>query len=216
MQMFIPSVLSALEALLKGPVWLLRKVISIFYGRRESSPPPIPSSALCSLSDSPYESAHSQNQRSYERTHSQQQRSTYHAYPPPHPASAHQPPSQHKPYQPHRQPSVRFPAQPTPPVSPDVIPVATEPVRSHIPQRSRRFSGPELATSNDQPHRQPSVRFPAQPTPPVSPDVTPVATEPVRSHIPQVCLSMIYLAVLSIHLFDTAITSFFFACKSTR
>ncbi|KAG1858906.1 hypothetical protein F4604DRAFT_1170632 [Suillus subluteus] len=141
MQMkFIPSVLSALKALLKVPTWLLWKVISIFFGRREyplpPPPPPIPSSALCSPSDSPYDSAHSLHQISYECTRSQQQQST-------------------------------------PPVSPDVAPV-TEPAQSHTPQRSRRFSGPELAT---EPHRQPSVPFPAQPTPLVSPDVAPV-TDP--------------------------------------
>lgn len=62
MQRFIPSVLLALEALLKGPKWLLYKVISIFFGSKKSPPPPppVPSLALQSLSDSPYESAHSQ------------------------------------------------------------------------------------------------------------------------------------------------------------
>ncbi|KAG2038133.1 hypothetical protein BDR03DRAFT_1091372 [Suillus americanus] len=124
MQMkFIPSVLLALKALLKGPTWLLQKVISIFFGRREYPlPPPPPSSALCSPSDSPYQSAHLLHQRSYEYTRSQQQQST-------------------------------------PPVFPDVAPV-TEPAQSHTPQRSRRFSGPELAT------RAPEV------------DVTPVVIDP--------------------------------------
>ncbi|KAG1890289.1 hypothetical protein F4604DRAFT_657694 [Suillus subluteus] len=158
MQKFIPSVLSALVALLKGSTSLLWKVISIFSSRRESPPPPpIPSSASYSLSDSPYESAHSQHQRSYELTRSQQQRKTRHLYPPPRPVaehsqspSAHQSPSQYTPYRPNSQPSVRFPAEPTHPVSPDV----------------------------------PSV------------------TEPIRSHIPQVCLSMIHLTVLSTHLFE--------------
>ncbi|KAG2043488.1 hypothetical protein BDR03DRAFT_941546 [Suillus americanus] len=157
MQKFIPSVLSALLALLKGSTSLLWKVISIFSSRRRSpSPPPIPSSASYSLSDLPYESAHSQHQRLYERTRLQQQRLTHHPYPPSRPVaeysrfpSAHQSPSQYTPYQPN-------------------------------PQR---------------------VRFPAQPTPPVSPDV-PLVTEPVRSHIPQVCLSMIHLEVLSTHLVE--------------
>ncbi|KAG1816053.1 uncharacterized protein BJ212DRAFT_208632 [Suillus subaureus] len=82
--MSISSVLSILEALLKGPVWMLRKVFSIFFGRKESPPLPTQSVALCSLSDSPYDL--------------QPQRSTY---PPPRPAAeysqsppAHQSPSQ--------------------------------------------------------------------------------------------------------------------------
>ncbi|KAG2146397.1 uncharacterized protein EDB93DRAFT_473684 [Suillus bovinus] len=164
MQMFIPTVLSALEALLKGPMWLLRKAISIFFGKRESPPPPVPSPALTSPSDSPYKSVHSQPQRSYERTQSQQQTSTYNLYPPPRRVteysqspsaqqpsvhrsqSAHQSPSQHTPYQPHRQQSVRLPPQPTPLIFPDVAPV-NEPSQSDIPQRPRRVSGPELLTS---------------------------------------------------------------------
>ncbi|KAG1870127.1 hypothetical protein DFJ58DRAFT_764795 [Suillus subalutaceus] len=101
---------------------------------------------------------------------------------------------------PNRQPSVRFPAQPTPPVSPDV-PSVTKPVRSHITQ------SPSQHTPY-QPDRQPSARLPAQPTLPTSFDVDPV-TEPVRSHIPRVCPNILYLALLSTHLFDTAITSFF-------
>ncbi|KAG1818706.1 uncharacterized protein BJ212DRAFT_104405 [Suillus subaureus] len=117
---FIPSVLSALKALLKGSIWFLCKVISIFFGRREyplpPPPPPIPSSALYSPSDLPYESAHPLHRRSYERTRLQQQ-------------------------------------QRAPPVSPNVT-IVTEPAQSHIPQRSRRSSGPELAT---EPRRQPSV-----------------------------------------------------------
>ncbi|KAG1885144.1 hypothetical protein F4604DRAFT_153365 [Suillus subluteus] len=126
--------------------------------------PPPPSHPATKYSQSP----------SVHQSPSQQQGSTYHLYPPPHPAtkhsqspSAHQSPLQHTSYQPHRQPSVRLPALPTPPVSPDVVPV-TEPVRCHIPQ----------------PHRQQSVQFPAQLSPPVSLDVAAV-TEPVRSDIPQ-------------------------------
>ncbi|KAG1813737.1 hypothetical protein EV424DRAFT_1416214 [Suillus variegatus] len=140
MQMFIPSVLSALEALLKGPTWLLRIVISIFFGRQKPPRPPIQPRTSISESDSPYEITHSRPQRSYERTHSQQQGSTHHWYPPLRPAAeyrqspsasthqsppAHQLPSQHTPYQSHRQPS---------------------PIRNDIPQRSRRPSGPELLT----------------------------------------------------------------------
>ncbi|KAG2148596.1 hypothetical protein BD769DRAFT_576855 [Suillus cothurnatus] len=204
MQMFIPSILSLFGALLKGPAWLLQKVISVFFGRKEPPPLPTQSAASCSLSDSPYvyESAHSQHQGSYERTRSQPQRSTYppprsaaehpqspsahqspsqqrSTYPPLRPAAEHsqssfayQSPLQYTPRQPHRQPSVRTPAQRTPSVSPSVAPVIG-PVRSHIPQDIR-----------SQPHRQPSVRIPARHTSPVSPDVTPV-TEPVRSQIPQ-------------------------------
>jgi hypothetical protein len=43
--------------------------------------------------------------------------------------------------------------------------------------------------------------------------------EPVQSRISQVCLSMIHLAVLSTHLFDTAIASCFWTritYKSSR
>lgn len=60
-------------------------------------------------------------------------------------SSPHRSPSQYTTYQSDRQPTVRFPAEPTPPVSPDVAPV-TKPVRGHIPRRLRRSSGPELAT----------------------------------------------------------------------
>ncbi|KAG1752990.1 hypothetical protein EDB19DRAFT_2035542 [Suillus lakei] len=234
--MFIPSVQSALEALLKGPTWLLWKVVSIFFSRRGSPPPPIPSSDLRSVSDSPYETTHQESyslsDSQYERVHSQQQGSyhpypplarpaakysqppsahqspsqqrsyhpdpkprptaeysqspsahqsssqqrsyrpdppprpaaeysqspsahqspsqqrPYHPDPPPRPAaeysqspSAHQSPSQQSPHQPRRKPSVRFPTTPASFVPPDVAPVI-----SHTPQRSRRISGPELAT----------------------------------------------------------------------
>ncbi|KAG2146396.1 uncharacterized protein EDB93DRAFT_473631 [Suillus bovinus] len=169
MQMFIPSVISALKALLKGPMWLLQKAISIFLSRRKSSPPPRSSPALISPSDSPYKSVHSQHQKSYERTELQQQTSTYHLYPPPRRVteysqsssahqlsvhrsqsahqspSVHQSPSQHTPHQPHRQTSVRLPPQPTPLIFPDVAPV-NEPSQSDIPQRPRRISRPGLIT----------------------------------------------------------------------
>ncbi|KAG2750763.1 hypothetical protein P692DRAFT_20801486 [Suillus brevipes Sb2] len=179
---FISSALSALEALLKAPIWLVRKVISIFFGKSPSPPTPPVGSHSSSPSDSPYtETAHSQPQRSHERTQSQrQQRSTYHPYPPPRPTTEHSESahSQHQrshertqsqrqrstdlPYpQPRPAPSVRLPAQPTPPQPPS--------------------------------HHQPSVRLPAQPTPPVAPNVSPVV-EPLQSRIPQVCLSVINLA----------------------
>ncbi|KAG2043491.1 hypothetical protein BDR03DRAFT_422434 [Suillus americanus] len=207
MQMSIPSVLSVLQAILKCPAWLLQKLFSIFSGSRESPLPPKQSVPLCSLSDSPYvdESAHSQRQRSYEHAHPQPQRSTY---PPLRPAAgysqsppAHQSPSQQTPSQPYRQQSVRLAAQRTPPVPPDVAPV-TEPIRSYIPQYSQSPSI-TLQYTPYQPHHQPSVRVPAQRTPRVSPDVqvAPV-TEPVRSHIPQVCLSTIHLPVPFTHVFE--------------
>ncbi|KAG1816050.1 uncharacterized protein BJ212DRAFT_208249 [Suillus subaureus] len=177
MQMFIPTVLSALETLLKGPTRLLWKVISIFFGSGKSPPPPpIPSLALCSLSDSPYECAHSQHQRSCECTHSQQQRLTYHLYPPPRPAakysqspSAHQPPSRHTPYQP--RPSVRLPAVRVPQV-PAVIeprerPTARAPQVSVVPvvndpheRRAARAPQVPVAPIVIDPHERPATRAP--------------------------------------------------------
>ncbi|KIK47133.1 hypothetical protein CY34DRAFT_293087 [Suillus luteus UH-Slu-Lm8-n1] len=153
---FISSALSALQALLEAPIWLVRKVISIFFGKSPSPPTPPPqrshertqSQRQQRSTYHPYppprptaersESAHSQHQRSHERTQSQRQRSTDLPYPQSRPATKYPPsPSQHTPSQPpsHRQPGVRLPAQPTPPVSPNVSPVV-EPLQSRIPQRA--------------------------------------------------------------------------------
>jgi len=53
--MFIPSVVSAIQVLLKGPAWLLQKLISIFAGWKEALPSQKPPPGVCSPSDSPYE-----------------------------------------------------------------------------------------------------------------------------------------------------------------
>ncbi|KAG1802622.1 uncharacterized protein HD556DRAFT_1488875 [Suillus plorans] len=164
--MFIPSVLSALEALLKGPTWLLRIIISIFGGKKSPRPPIQPRTSI-SESDSPYEITHLQRQRSYERTHLQQQESTHHSYPPPlRPAaeyrqspsahrssSARQPPPAHQPSSTHQSPSTHQSSSTHQP------PFAHQLPSQHTPYQS---------------HRQPSVRLPAQPTPLISPDVPPV------------------------------------------
>ncbi|KAG2111273.1 uncharacterized protein F5147DRAFT_102039 [Suillus discolor] len=172
MQMFIPSVLSALEALLKGPTWLLRIVISKFFGRKKPPRPSIQPRTAISESDSPYEITHSQRQRSFERTHSQQQGSTHHSYPPPlRPAAEYgQSPSAHQSSSARQSPSAY-----RPPSTP-----------SHQPSYTHQFpSAPQLPSQHTpyQSH-QSSVRLPAQPTPPISPDVPPVK-KPVRSDIPR-------------------------------
>ncbi|KAG0692230.1 hypothetical protein DFH29DRAFT_545266 [Suillus ampliporus] len=137
MQTFIPSVLSALEALFKCPVWLLRKVISIFSSRSESPPLQI-SSDLYSQSDLPYNAPPSQQRPHHQPRpavrHSQSQIPSQH--------SAHQTPSQHLPFQPRGQPSAQYPTRP---LVPRDVPSVAEPV-SHIPERSRRSSVPGLAT----------------------------------------------------------------------
>ncbi|KAG0706031.1 hypothetical protein DFH29DRAFT_1025658 [Suillus ampliporus] len=131
MQTFIPSVLSALEALFKCPVWLLRKVISIFSSRSESPPLQI-SSDLYSQSDLPYNAPPSQQRPHHQPRpavrHSQSQIPSQH--------SAHQTPSQHLPFQPRGQPSAQYPTRP---LVPRDVPSVAEP-------RSRRSSVPGLAT----------------------------------------------------------------------
>ncbi|KAG1760493.1 hypothetical protein EDD22DRAFT_971046 [Suillus occidentalis] len=207
MQLFIPSVLSALEALFKGPIWLVRRVISIFFSKRES--PSLPTSqsvAPSSLSDSPYGgTTRSQYQRSHERTQWQQS-STHHQYPPPRPTAEHSESaySQHQRSHEHtqRQPSSTYhpPPRPTAEHSESAY---SQHQRSYERTQSQRpgstdlpYSQPRPATTRYPPspsqytppqppsHRQPSVRLPAQPTPPVSPDVSP-EVEPLQSRIPQ-------------------------------
>ncbi|KAG1760494.1 hypothetical protein EDD22DRAFT_954869 [Suillus occidentalis] len=207
---FIPSALSALEALLKAPIWLVRKVISIFFGKSPSPPTPPVGSHSSSPSDSPYtETAHSQPQRSHGRTQSQwQQRSTYHPYPPPRPTAEHSESAHSQPQRSHertqwQQSSTHHQYPPPRPTAEHSESAYSQHQRSHEGIQSQRQRSTDLSypqphpaairypplpsqhTSSQPPsHRQPSVRLPAQPTPPVSPHVSPVV-EPLQSRIPQ-------------------------------
>ncbi|KIK47132.1 hypothetical protein CY34DRAFT_292543 [Suillus luteus UH-Slu-Lm8-n1] len=165
MQLFIPSVLSALEALLKGPIWLVRKIISIFFSRKEPPSLPTHSVALSSLSDSPYVgTAHSQHQRSpYEPTQWQQS-PTHYQYPPPPPTAEHSESA----YSQHQRSHERTQSQ---------RPGSTLPRPQ--PRPPSQYTPPQPPS-----HRQPSVRLPARAPSPVSPDVSPVV-EPLQSPIPQ-------------------------------
>ncbi|KAG0692227.1 hypothetical protein DFH29DRAFT_545199 [Suillus ampliporus] len=214
MQMFIPSVLSALEALLKCPAWLLRKVFSIFSSQSESPPPQI-SSDLCSQSDSPYEGTPSQWKPYDGQASPRRPVVEYHQTPSQHSAY---PPSQYSPYQPRRQPSAQYPTRPTPLVPRDVpsvvepyipqrprrdVPSLVEPV-SYIPQRPRHdipsVSAP-VSYIPQRPHRdvfsvaEPVSYIPQRP----HRDVSSVA-EPA-SYIPQVCPGILHL--LFTHFFNT-------------
>jgi hypothetical protein len=117
MQMFIPSVLAALQTLLKGPAWLLHKVIGIFSDWNEPLPPTLPPSY--SPSDSPYE-LHGipSQQRTYQ---SQRQISVPSQYATVNQTHNH---SQRSPYSPHHQASTLHPTR-TASLSPRDAPVAT-------------------------------------------------------------------------------------------
>ncbi|KAG1751601.1 uncharacterized protein EDB91DRAFT_615066 [Suillus paluster] len=179
----IPSLLSVLEALLKSPAWLLRKILSLFVGKTESPPLQEPSSGLYPPSDSPYEGTPSQR-KPYDR---------YRQVSPRHPAvEPYQTPSQHSdyqtpspqsPYRPRRQPSAQYPTQSAPVVPRDVLSVV-KPV-SHIPQRHRDVpSVVEPVSYIPQRHRDvPSVVEPVSYIPQRHRDV-PSVVEPV-SYIPQ-------------------------------
>ncbi|KAG1816052.1 uncharacterized protein BJ212DRAFT_1356152 [Suillus subaureus] len=182
MQMFISSVLSALETLLKGLAWLLREVIFIIFGRGESPPPPPhPSTKYPSAQGSiyhlyppppPHPSTKYSQSPSAHQSSSQQQGSTYHLYPPPppHPSTKYsQSPSAHQ--SPLQQQGSTYRLYPPPPSHPAIR--YSQYFSAHLPQYIPY-----------RPYRQQSVQFPAQLTPPVSPDVAPV-TEPLRSYIPQ-------------------------------
>ncbi|KAG1802623.1 uncharacterized protein HD556DRAFT_699881 [Suillus plorans] len=216
MQKFIGTVSSALKALLKGPAWLLWTLFSIF--KSKSRPPPVPSLGLSSLSDSPYENAHSYPPRpaaehrqspsahhpppahqspathrspAAHQTPSAHQPPSAHRSPSTHQPpsthqspSAHQPPFSHQPSSFHQSPSAHQPPFSHQPSSFYQSPSAHQPPFSHQPSSFHQSPSAHQPPPPHQPRRQPSVRFPAQPTPLVSPDVAPV-NEPVRSHIPQ-------------------------------
>jgi hypothetical protein len=120
MQTFIPSVIAALQTLLKGPAWLLQKVIAIFSGWNESVPHPIPSSYSCSPSDSPYELHGIPSQQ---RTYQSQPRISV----PAQYSTANRTHSQHSPHPPHRQARTPHPTR-TPSLAPRDVPV-TKPVK---------------------------------------------------------------------------------------
>ena len=120
MQTFIPSVVSTLNALLKGSTWLLQKVIGIFAGWGESLSSHIPSSDLYSPSDSPYELRGVPSQG--RACHPHGQISVHSQYP-----KANRTPSQHSP---HRQTSTQHPTQ-TASLAPRSAPVA-KPVKSRV------------------------------------------------------------------------------------
>ncbi|KAJ8591163.1 DUF1771-domain-containing protein [Rhizopogon salebrosus TDB-379] len=153
MQTFVPSVLAALQKLLKGPAWLLQKVIGIFSGWNESLSTPIPSSYSCSPSDSPYE-LHGipSQQRTYQ---SQPQISVPSRY-----STANRTRSQHSPYPPHRQASTSHPTR-TASLAPRDAPVA-KPVQYTQPVT---IIAPEVAVAPlviDPPEDHESLRFKAR------------------------------------------------------
>ncbi|OAX33267.1 DUF1771-domain-containing protein [Rhizopogon vinicolor AM-OR11-026] len=184
MQAFIPSVVSVIQALLKGPAWLLQKFISVFAGWNEALPSEIPlSSGVCSHSDSPYELHPSQRLGRVNHPHGQtlapSQCSPYPLRPSrqsstPYPTRpAPQAPPQHPPYPPLRQPSTLYSTKAAPQAPPQHPPY---PPRRQPSTLYSTKTAPQALRDHDAP---PPVAKPVKHTQQPPRHVTTVAPEAV-------------------------------------